>query len=528
MPLKVINCKQRVITRVLGHVTYAALSYVWGISAASEEEPPAAGQPPIKLPATVEDAITVTLALGYDYLWVDRYCISQHGGDEKASEIARMDEIYQGAEIVIIDAAGDNPALGLPGVSRQRVIQPRVATATHTLASLLSYPINHIIASKWATRGWTYQEGVLAKRRVFFTNDQVYFECGVYGCMETLCQPLIHPPAGVPSIKLTNVIPDIKHTGTIIISDYLTEYNKRQLSYPSDALNAFRGIFHMFERQCPPIVHCGGVPILSNDSDNQVRTSVASLLGFLRGLCWIAPWEDAVRRLGFPTWSWTGWQCPGGGVNFHQFNFPIYCSLSGLYVDCDDKTVKYPIEYDCQIEAGKQCGAEQMRISIPPGPGVLYLRGNVVTFLHLNRDPAESLCLGSATRNIRFSHRNSPSRAIGECPRPSITHFYNAGIPKRQQSLSAIQVAQTNIGPNLTKNSLSQTDENDSQTGKSGIRSFILVLLLLHEIRDLSSKFAPHRVYERVGLIVLDFPTVQHFQRSDWFLEAVEQDVVIV
>lgn len=408
MPLKVIDCRRRTITKVIRHAAYVALSYVWGRSAASEEEPPAAEQLLTKLPMTVEEAITVTLALGYDYLGVDRYCISQHGGDEKAQEIARMDEIYQGAEIVIIDAAGADPALGLPGVSRQRsAIQPRVATTTHTLVSLMSYPLNEVLNSKWATRGWTYQEGALAKRRVFFTNEQVHFECSVYGCMETLCQPLMHPAAGVPSIRLTNVIPDIKSTGTIMISDYLRESSKRQLSYSSDALNAFRGIFHMFEKQSPPILHCGGVPVLSNNSDNQISPSVANLLGFLHGLCWIAPWEDAVRRPGFPTWSWTGWQCLGGGVDFYQLNFPIYSSLSRLYVHCNDRTIKDSIEFACQIEVRKQCGAKSSP-SIPPSPDALYMKGNVVTFHYLGQDTAENFCLGSATRNIRFEHRNRP------------------------------------------------------------------------------------------------------------------------
>ncbi|KAJ8127514.1 hypothetical protein O1611_g6120 [Lasiodiplodia mahajangana] len=456
MPLKVIDCKRRTITRVPNHVTYAALSYVWG-SSAILEEPPTVNGLPMKLPATVEDAITVTLALGCDYLWVDRYCISQHGGDEKTQEIARMDEIYQGAEIVIIAASGDDPALGLPGVSRKRsVSQPRFTTTTHTLVSLMSYPLNQILTSKWATRGWTYQEGILAKRRLFFTDQQVYFECGVYSCLETLCQPLMHPPEGVPSIRVTDVVPDVRSAGTMVTSYYLKEYSKRQLSYDSDALNAFRGIFHMLEKQRPSVLHCGGVPLLNNDSDNQRSTSVSNLLGFLRGLCWIAPWEDAVRRPGFPSWSWTGWQCPGGGVDFHQLNFPIYCSLSRFYAHCDDKTSKGPIEYGSQTEG----------LSITLIPNALYMIGNVVTFSYSARGMGETHCRGSETREIWFEHKNDPSRATGKCPKPVITRSYRAGFPKGTQSLHAIQIAQ-NIDPDLTSSSLSlQVGEEDGAQGK--------------------------------------------------------------
>ncbi|KAI0113658.1 HET-domain-containing protein [Nemania sp. FL0031] len=463
MPLKVIDCRRRIITKVLDHVTYVALSYVWGNSP-SLEEPPTTDGFSMKLPAVVEDAITVTLALGYDYLWVDRYCISQHGGHEKAQEIARMDEIYQGAEVVIIAASGDDPDLGLPGVSRERSIsQPRVVTTTHALVSFMSYPLNQILASKWITRGWTYQE--------------VYFECGVYSC-------------------------------------YLKEYSKRQLSYDSDALNAFRGIFHMLNRQSTPVRHCGGVPLLNNDLDKQVSTSVADLLGFLRGLCWMAPWDVVVRRPDFPSWSWTGWQFPGGGVDFHQHNFPIYCSLSRFYARCDDKTIPYPIEY----------GFQATNLLVSSIPNALYMTGNVVTFSYSGRSMSETHCRGSGTSEIWFEHKNNPSRTVGKCAKPVTTHFYRAGFPKGTQSLCAIQIAQSK-NPNLI--STSQMDENNGNTRKDGPSGFITVLLLLKEIQGASYKFTPDRVFERVGLLVLYFTSFQHFQRSDWSL-AVEKTVVIV
>jgi hypothetical protein len=65
--LKVIDCKQRAIVPLLPNCEYVALSYVWGSvsNSASERLEDA--------PATIEDSITVTLALGYHYIWVDRY-----------------------------------------------------------------------------------------------------------------------------------------------------------------------------------------------------------------------------------------------------------------------------------------------------------------------------------------------------------------------------------------------------------------------------------------------------------------------
>ena len=154
------------------HVPYVALSYVWGKVDPQSYRLDDRGSFPGELPTTIEDAISVSLALQFEYLWVDKYCINQHG-PEKAIEIGRMDEIYQGAEMVIIDAVGKDPTLGLAGVSRRRNCQPRVSVGGHTLVSLFRHPINNVRSSKLASRGWTYQEAVLARRRLFFTEDQV-------------------------------------------------------------------------------------------------------------------------------------------------------------------------------------------------------------------------------------------------------------------------------------------------------------------------------------------------------------------
>lgn len=39
--------------------------------------------------------------------------------------------------------------------------------------------------SKWATRGWTYQEGCLSRRRLIFTEKEVLFLCNKLLVKET-------------------------------------------------------------------------------------------------------------------------------------------------------------------------------------------------------------------------------------------------------------------------------------------------------------------------------------------------------
>jgi hypothetical protein len=66
-----------------------ALSYVWG---GVEQERFQLGSEPksIRLPQTIEDAITLTVRLQKQYLWVDSICIDQGNNADKIDQIGRM------------------------------------------------------------------------------------------------------------------------------------------------------------------------------------------------------------------------------------------------------------------------------------------------------------------------------------------------------------------------------------------------------------------------------------------------------
>jgi hypothetical protein len=68
--LRVIDCQHMLITSLPSDQEFTALSYVWGSSPnpADSYFVPSEG-----LLMTIEDSITATLALGYRYLWVDKY-----------------------------------------------------------------------------------------------------------------------------------------------------------------------------------------------------------------------------------------------------------------------------------------------------------------------------------------------------------------------------------------------------------------------------------------------------------------------
>src|ERR1700722_2901689 len=103
-----------------------------------------------------------------------------------------MNLIYEGAEITIINASGVNAQSGLPGVQNElRPLQPKARIGNTVLVSTLQSPRELINNSEWSTRGWTYQEGVLSRRRLIFTSEQVYFECAAMVVWETVFIPLV-------------------------------------------------------------------------------------------------------------------------------------------------------------------------------------------------------------------------------------------------------------------------------------------------------------------------------------------------
>jgi hypothetical protein len=244
--LRVIDCHTHTIIHAPAECQYVALSYVWGCSTStSTDARPQDIQPTLEnAPKVINDAIDVTLKLRLRYLWVDRYCIDQSNADNKHKKIRLMDLIYANARLTIIAAAGENPDYGLPGVKGTlRKVQPSLKVGTHFIGSTLPHPSWSVKSLKWASRGWTYQEGLLSKRRLIFTNEQAFYECNGMHCPESLVLPLdelhfkskktfkLHTPSGAFMYKTPGKKP-------WEFMWFVAEFNKRELTFPEEALNA--------------------------------------------------------------------------------------------------------------------------------------------------------------------------------------------------------------------------------------------------------------------------------------------------
>lgn len=184
------DCHSSFVRPAPSKARYVAVSYVWG--ELSTDQDSFGHMPPREnLPAVIRDTMGVAIDMGFNYLWIDKFCIDQESEKEKDDQISQMDSIYRNAELTIIAAAGSDPTYGLPGIgNRHRQPHHTLVIKDINIASTLGHPETAIQSSKWSTRGWTLQEAVLSRRRLVFTDDQVYFECNAMNCQESLSAPL--------------------------------------------------------------------------------------------------------------------------------------------------------------------------------------------------------------------------------------------------------------------------------------------------------------------------------------------------
>jgi hypothetical protein len=56
----------------------------------------------------------------------------------------------------------------------------------YELRTVMPTLCQQIPQSNWTTRAWTYQEALLSPRCLYFTPHQVYFECSLVQCCESL------------------------------------------------------------------------------------------------------------------------------------------------------------------------------------------------------------------------------------------------------------------------------------------------------------------------------------------------------
>ena len=325
--LTLIDVKRKCLVDMPLNTTYLALSYVWGApqsfqnvkrmqkdlynsgSISADDE---------AIPRTIQDAILLTANLGEKYLWVDAFCICQDETEKKIKQIMNMGNIYSQALFTIVAASGTHASAGLPGVrpfsrkSKQRTecVQGMI------LANELPQLEDVIKQSYWNTRGWTFQEKQLCKKHLIFCSTHVLFECN---------RTVFKEDSGLRDhATFAGGARRIRAERQPIWYSYrraVVEYTKRNLSYESDALNAFQGVASLIQPAFKGDF-LFGLPETELDiallwqPDSHVRRRV----------------DPETKAPLFPSWSWLGW------IGQVTYTWLSHDSLSRLEWQCTDST----------------------------------------------------------------------------------------------------------------------------------------------------------------------------------------------
>jgi hypothetical protein len=371
MPSRLIDISQSCLINVTDTLEYAALSYVWGnstgtLTATTKGMPSLCTPGSLQnnqqsasyIPSTILDAMALTKIMGIKYLWVDRFCIVQDDPSDLEKELPKMASIYAESCFTIVAADGKDAKHGLRGIGGQA--EPRDYKQTYYEFSARAKLLQDAMIeseknpSVWHTRGWTFQERAVARRKLVFVDSTVIWEC----CASTWKEDIQNPPEIYDEVSMIRLStwpsyatvphswPDLRQYFMLVRG-----YNKRNLYLDSDALNAFGAILTSMNQSFRSGFHFG-VPEFCFDI----------------ALLWTISGHSQKRREAFPSWSWLGWP---GDIEFEMSEAwdPLTTTRSDLRVwpmikwekSSHDEQRQVPIDNTYHLYRNSTRGKNDMR-----------------------------------------------------------------------------------------------------------------------------------------------------------------------
>ncbi|PSR93857.1 heterokaryon incompatibility protein-domain-containing protein [Coniella lustricola] len=273
---------------------YLILSYCWGqgntsaMTTSTNLNDRLQGFPIASLPQTVQDAITVTRKLGFQYIWIDAMCIVQaaHGvpGDF-STEAIRMGEYYSNAECCIAASLAADSSQGFltERLLGRYPIQPIAiqlsssslsftTPAATTIPPDSDHKINNensykaseavILIAEEADfnmedvlnntplmkRGWYLQELMLSRRIIHWTMHGIFLQCSsstfLEGQMEAWTgNPFSFNPRDILALPNDMMI---SYKGWYQL---LASFSSQALTFESDRLYAIHGVASLLVKQ---------------------------------------------------------------------------------------------------------------------------------------------------------------------------------------------------------------------------------------------------------------------------------------
>lgn len=130
----------------------------------------------------------MTRQLGVQYLWIDSLCIIQGDDGDFKDEAKHMESVFSFAHCVIAASRSTGTSDGFLKKRRDRVVVEFDSPGEPTVyvCEAIDDFQGDVIDGALNKRGWVLQERALARRTIYFTETQTYWECGEGIRCETL------------------------------------------------------------------------------------------------------------------------------------------------------------------------------------------------------------------------------------------------------------------------------------------------------------------------------------------------------
>lgn len=413
--LVLIDVLENCLIQASSGYRFFALSYVWGgvsmlqtiiQNRALLSLRGALSESWSKLPRVIQDAIKLVRLLGERYLWVDSLCIEQDNIAQKERDIMQMDVVYSHAFATIVSISGSDARAVLPGVleDSRRPMAAIEMISDHKLVALR--PILHSVIenSVHESRAWTFQETLLSKRLLLFTDQVLYYHCHSTlrsDCPETFRLDMMDmshffdplrvfanenphataidaAPADQQLDKFPNEFPRIGGSRAYHIYIRLVErYSCRKLSNPLDALNAFAGIKAVLNSEFGFNFICG---IPEEHLDLCLLWAPSASTGL-----------PQTRNPAFPSWSWAGWIGGSLWAPMHSFFEEIHSVFGSPTLKSEIEELQTTNEnlaklgpgrfYTCALNAQRRTrdAGKASVLHLKRRQGMLYFQAFIVT-----------------------------------------------------------------------------------------------------------------------------------------------------
>lgn len=270
---------------------YLTLSHCWGSTlhtcltkqniSSFMAASPAAG-----LPKTYQDAMSVTLSLGYRYLWIDSLCIIQGDSDDWKAQSAEMGFVYQNTSCNIAATWAREGSQGCFSARDPAMIDPTcisVDVGEDTEMFDVVYRrkwLDEVAEAPLNERAWVLQERYLSPRQLNFAKGEVYWECRQLSASERhpddIPKPLFYPENA--NIPLSSK-PRLDHRGVAqrqalrrAWGELVEKYTASKLTVYTDKMMAIAGLARDMKELLGGDVYLAGM--WKNDLHKQLLWSV--------------------------------------------------------------------------------------------------------------------------------------------------------------------------------------------------------------------------------------------------------------